>query len=177
MLPVILHVPAPVSDALTFTGLSLGLYQRVRLCADEVRVGTDGDLIDLLISTGSGFTGTGYRYTHNSRSAVPGSDAVNQNNPAVGASIRVCGGGAGFGIGNAATKSCSITIDISPGGSALHKLVNFNSVHIGPGGSIIRNFGGGLLELTNPIDGLQLKKVSGTMPAGKATLYGFPTSS
>lgn len=173
---VIQHISSPTSNEITFSSLSLGAYQRVLLLVDGLEVGTDGAFVNMEISTGSGFNTSGYRYVNFARSSVPATNTASQNTPASGAFVRLCGG-TSFGLGNASTKSVGLSVEIhNPSSTSLHKLVTVKGSYIGTGGSVIRIGASGLLEQTAAIDGLKIKLDSGTMDAGKATLYGLPTS-
>lgn len=170
---VISHLSSPTSDLFTFSGLSLGSYQRICLMFDAIVAGTDGAFPILQLSTGSGFNTSGYRYANSMRSSSGATDSAESNSAA---HIRIGGSSSTWGVGNASNESMSCRLDIGNLGSSLYKLVETNASYVGPSGANVRLYGGGLLEQTAAIDGVRVGVSTGTLTAGLATLYGLRTS-
>lgn len=169
------HKSAPASNMFDFTGLSLGGFQAVELRLSGLVVGTDGAFVLLRLSTGGTLRSSGYRWRQYNISTGGGSD---NDNSASDTSIQLMGSTDGnYGVGNASPESGSMDIRIANvDATALYKHVIYNGVAIGPTGSGLRYSGGGVLEFTGNVDGVRILVSTGTLTAGKATLYGLRTS-
>jgi hypothetical protein len=171
---LIQHISAPTSNIIDFTGLSLSGYQRAVLLIDGLTVGTDGVSVLLRLSTAATLRTTGYRWRTDSDSS--GGTGVTGNS-ASDTSIRLADAtSSNFGVGNGANKSYAGKLEISNLGATLHKLVTIDGASIGPTGNMVRQVGAGILEQTGAIDGIRILLSTGTMTAGKASLYGLTTS-
>jgi hypothetical protein len=170
---VIQHLSSPTSDLFSWSGLSLGSYQRVCVMFDDITVGTDGAFITLQLSTGSGFNTAGYRFAGSLRSSSTATDTEGSESAA---HIKIGGTSSTWGVGNAANETISGRCDIGNLGSSLYKVIETNASIVAPSGSMTRFIGAGLLEQTAAIDGVRLGVSTGTLTAGKATLYGLRTS-
>lgn len=171
---VIQHLSAPTSDQLSFSGLDLSAYNLVRLELSGVTVGTDGAFVRLRLSTASTVRTSGYRWAIRTHSSSGSSEAANSE---TGTEIPLLHGStSAWGVGNAAGESGSSSIIVSNVSSSLYKMVTHNGASIGTSGSLLGRVGAGTLEQTGSVDGLLVYLSTGTMTAGKATLYGLPTS-
>jgi hypothetical protein len=171
---VIEHKSAPASDMFDFTSLSLGSYQRVVLVLDDLTLGTDGAFVRLQLSTATTLRTSGYRHRCSSRSSSGSDD--NTASASTSSVLLIGGATSSWGIGNAAGETGGGRCEISGVGSGNYKLMLFDGAAVVPSGSLVRYVGAGLLEQTGVIDGVRIIVSTGTLTAGKATLYGLTTS-
>lgn len=168
------HKSSPTSNQFDFTSLSLGSYQRVMLMVDGVDVGTDDAYLLMRLSTASTLRTSGYRYRIRGM-ASSGAAATDANDQAA-TYIPLNRPSTAYGIGNDTGEAGSSIVHISNLGSGLYKHCQIDSVIQGPSGSVVRNFGVGGLDQSGAIDGVRVYLSTGTMAAGKASLYGLKTS-
>jgi hypothetical protein len=161
---------SPASGAFDFPSLSLGSYKVVRLEFINIRVTTDGTDLQLTAYISSAEVTTGYHWAFDPTSTSGSSDAdsgvtqaawfLNQNN-------------ANWDTGNAAAESFAGRVVIaSPASSALHKMINITSIHVGPTGNAITSIGFGYLADTGAIGGFKVKG-SSDLVSGRVRIWGM----
>lgn len=173
------HKSAPNgSGQFEFTSLVVTSYHRLILLLDGLQASTDGAFVYLRLSVGGTLYSAGYRYRTTGLSSSGTSNDASQNTAASGTFLPlVFGSTSSWGIGNASTKSGMVKAEISNlGNDGMYKTVFADAVTIGSTGALLRQVTGGHLEQTAAIDGLTILASTGTLTAGKATLYGLTTS-
>ncbi|MDR7101535.1 hypothetical protein [Croceicoccus sp. BE223] len=171
---IISHQSAPASNQFDFSSLTLSGYQRLVLMLDGLVVGTDGAFIQLRLKIAGSEISTSYRWHHRVHSS---SSTIESTNTQTGTFVPLIYGSASdWGIGNAAGKSGSAMVQISNPTAALYKTMTVDSVVNAKTGSIVRAIGGGSLDNTGSMNGLRVYPSTGTLTAGKATLYGLNTA-
>lgn len=174
---IIEHKSAPASNQFDFSSLTLSGYQRLCLMLDGLVVGTDNAYIQMRLKISGSEISTGYRWT-NQKFSSSGSTPANEASQTGTFIPLMYGTSASYGIGNAAGKSGSgiIYIGNPTNASSLYKLVQIDCAHQVSSSSFIRTVGGAALENSGTMDGLRVYPSTGTLTAGKATLYGLNTA-
>lgn len=172
---IIEHKSAPTSNQFDFSSLTLSGYQRLCLMLDGLVVGTDNAYIQMRLKIAGSEISTNYRWT-NQKFSSSGSTPANEASQSGTFIPLMYGTTAAYGVGNSAGKSGSGMVWISNPTDALYKLMQVDCAHIVSSGSFIRTVGGGSLDNTGSMNGLRVYTSTGTLTAGKATLYGLNTA-
>lgn len=162
---------APIGGAFSLTGLDFSGLQRAMVLLDGIAASVDGAELRLALTVG-GVPATPYRWKCQELS-TSGSTSSTELATSTGTYIRLVGPLGDWGLGNAAPRTYSGRLEISlPAGK--WPLVTASGNVVGRTGNSFPLTGGGHLEATGTVDGVQITAGTGTLTAGRVTVYGLP---
>lgn len=158
------------SSSLQFTGLSTSIYSKLHVVIDDVIPVSNDVLLEVQLSTGSGFLTTNYNHT-TIRWTASGATTDGTDGTSVWTLNSV-----GDGLGNAANHKYSVELDIFNNVTALKRGV-WHGIGLFANGRYEGIEGRGEVDTNSAaIDGLKFLMSSGNISTGTFTIYGLRSS-
>lgn len=169
---LISQITSPTSDVIEFSGLSLSGYDDVQVRLEGVTVGTDNVTVVAQFAIGGSLITSGYRFISTVTTTAGGQTDDNSTSAA---SMLLTRNATNM-VGNAAGESFAGIYQIGNPNEALHKYLRGHASYTANDGNLrlVRSLG--LLANTGTLDGLKFFLSSGTMPTGKASIWGIPNT-
>jgi hypothetical protein len=169
---LISQITSPTSNAIEFSGLSLSGYDDVQVKLEGVTVGTDNVSIVAQFAIGGSLVTSGYRY----HSAILTTGGVSVDADSTSAASMLLTRITTNAVGNASGESFAGIYQIGNPNEALHKYLRGHASYTADDGNLRHVRSLGLLANTGTLDGLKFFLSSGTMPTGKASIWGIPNT-
>jgi hypothetical protein len=169
---LISQITSPTSNAITFSGLSLSGYDDIQVRLEGITVGTDNVSIVAQFAIGGSLVTSGYRFIASVRDTA---SAVSDDNSTSAASMLLTRNATSM-VGNASGESFAGIYQIGNPNEALHKYLRGHAAYTSADGNLRHVRSLGFLANTGTMDGLKFFLSSGTMPTGKASIWGIPNT-
>ena len=169
---IISQITSPTSDAIEFSGLSLSGYDDVQVRVEGITVGTDNVNLVAQFAIGGVLITSAYLYA----TYVLNEAGTGTTNSSASAASMLLNRTTTNAIGNATGESFAGTYALGNPNEALHKYLRGHATYTCDAGTLRHVRSMGVLKNTGTLDGIKFFLSSGTMPTGKATIFGIPNA-